>query len=149
MFVNNVMVLNLCLLKNNMADINNQIVSKLKENSRTPFLTIANELKISEGTVRQRVKKLQQEGKIKKFTIETSTETALVGVRIKPQTKIDLLSKKLFQFGKLKIFHVSGKFDLVLLVDFLPKELNVFLDKIRLMKEIVETETFMILEEGS
>ena len=48
---------------------NKRILNLLQENSRLSYVRIANELGISEATVRYRVKKLMDVGIISKFTI--------------------------------------------------------------------------------
>ena len=42
-----------------------EIISLLQKDGRMPFLTIANELGLAEGTVRRRVAKLMDEGLLK------------------------------------------------------------------------------------
>jgi Lrp/AsnC family transcriptional regulator for asnA, asnC and gidA len=50
--------------------INNQIIKKLNEDSRTPFSELAKQLKISNSLVHQRVKKLQESGIITGFSVQ-------------------------------------------------------------------------------
>lgn len=50
--------------------IEQHIIHTLARNSRTPFLHIAKELRLSEGAIRKRVARMQQEGKIRQFTID-------------------------------------------------------------------------------
>ena len=50
-------------------DKDKRILNLLQENSRLSYTEIANELKISEATVRYRVKKLTDAGIISKFTV--------------------------------------------------------------------------------
>ena len=42
--------------------LDDKIIEILKKDSRRPFVEIANELEVSEGTIRSRVKKLFEEG---------------------------------------------------------------------------------------
>ena len=64
--------------------LDDKIIEILKKDSRRPFVEIANELKVSEGTIRSRVKKLFEEGVIQSFTIKTSSKNvkALIEVKI-------------------------------------------------------------------
>jgi DNA-binding Lrp family transcriptional regulator len=64
--------------------LDDKIIEILKKDSRRPFVEIANELEVSEGTIRSRVKKLFDEGVIQAFTIKTSSKNvkALVEVKI-------------------------------------------------------------------
>ncbi|PSN82521.1 hypothetical protein B9Q11_02755 [Candidatus Marsarchaeota G2 archaeon ECH_B_SAG-F08] len=52
------------------------ILKKLKENSLKPFVKIARELNVSEGTIRQRIKKLVKSGVIKRFTVDVDASSA-------------------------------------------------------------------------
>ncbi len=50
-------------------NIDIKIIDQLKENGRLPFNRIANIIGISEATIRRRLKRMSDEGIIKKFTI--------------------------------------------------------------------------------
>ena len=47
-----------------------KIIEILEKNARTPYTEIASRLGISEGTVRNRIEKLEREGVIVRYTIE-------------------------------------------------------------------------------
>lgn len=47
-----------------------KIIEMLQKNSRKPFTEIAEEIGVSEATIRKRVKSLQEENIIQRFTIE-------------------------------------------------------------------------------
>lgn len=51
-------------------ELDQKIIRLLKENCIRPFVKIAKELDVTEGTIRQRVKKLVSGGVIKRFTVE-------------------------------------------------------------------------------
>ena len=57
-----------------MDELDQKIIRLLRENCIRPFVKIANELDVTEGTIRQRVKKLVSGGVIKKFTVEVNAE---------------------------------------------------------------------------
>ena len=57
-----------------MDNLDLDILSILKKNSRKKYVDIAESVGLTEGAVRRRVKRLKEEGKIKRFTIETTTE---------------------------------------------------------------------------
>lgn len=60
--------------------IDEKILEELKENSRISFKDISERVGKTEATVRRRVNKLKEDGIIKSFTIEYSTNS-------KPQTR--------------------------------------------------------------
>ena len=51
---------------------NLELLRILKENSRIPFVKIAKIFGVSETAVRKRIRKLEKEGIIKKYTIEVN-----------------------------------------------------------------------------
>jgi Lrp/AsnC family transcriptional regulator, regulator for asnA, asnC and gidA len=53
-------------------DINQMIISILREDSSIPFIEIAKKIGISDGTVHIRVRKLIESGVINKFTISVA-----------------------------------------------------------------------------
>lgn len=61
-------------------ELDKKIISKLKENAIVPFVKIAKELGVAEGTIRQRVKKLMNKGVIRRFTIDL--DAASVGIPV-------------------------------------------------------------------
>ena len=76
-----------------------EIIRILRENARTPFVKIAEDLGVSETAIRKRVKKLEKEGIIKKYTIEVDLRKlgfevhALIGIDTKPESFISVLEK--------------------------------------------------------
>ena len=78
---------------------NHKLLKILMKNSRTPFLKIARMLGVSETAVRKRVKKLQEAGVIRRFTIEVDPKKvgfeviALIGMDTKPEHYLSTLGK--------------------------------------------------------
>ena len=81
---------------------NQIILEMLKENARITLKEIAQKLKISETAVRKRIKKLERDGVIKKYTIEIDHQKlgyeikALIGIDTLPESYvhvIDILKK--------------------------------------------------------
>ena len=58
----------------NMDDKDRRILEMLIEDSRRPYREVADDVGLSESTVRKRVLKLQEEGVIEKFTIKICRE---------------------------------------------------------------------------
>ena len=88
------------------------ILDILVNNARTPFREIAKELKVSESTIRKRVKNLENNGVIKKYSalIEPTKigygSVAIVGVDVKPE-KFLSVAKKLTEFNNVKFVATS------------------------------------------
>ncbi|MBN2330600.1 MAG: Lrp/AsnC family transcriptional regulator [Candidatus Aenigmarchaeota archaeon] len=78
---------------------NLELLLALRENSRTPFVGLAKRFGVSETAIRKRVRKLEQDGVIKKYTIEVDTRKigydidALIGVDTRPEDYMDALEK--------------------------------------------------------
>jgi len=82
-----------------MDEIDMKILDILIENARTPFVEIAKKLKVSEATIRKRVKSLEKRGIIKKYTIVIDPEKvgyrtiAIVGVDADPTNFLEVARK--------------------------------------------------------
>jgi len=84
-----------------------EILEILKQNARTHFLEIAKNLKISESTVRNRVRNLEEKGVIKKYTAVTDStklgfgSVAFVGIDVQPE-KFLSVANELTKFDNVK-----------------------------------------------
>lgn len=129
--------------------LDKSIIQKLLADSRTPFISIAKDLNVSEGTIRQRVSKLIKKGVIKKFTVELSTfTTAMVEIITSSSVPTQKISEKIKRLGVSRVFEVTGRFTIVAIVqaDDLQK-LNAVLESIRAIEGVIQTETFPVLKE--
>ena len=103
-------------------DKDKRILNILQENSRTSFMHIANELGISEATVRYRVKNLITNGIINKFTVLLDPKkigystTGILMVKITP----DHFEKTSEQISDLTetyhVFQNTGEYNIVAVV---------------------------------
>lgn len=127
--------------------VNVEIIRTLRNDSRTPFLKIAKQLKVSEGTIRKRVKDLTASNMIRKFTIETMTSIfGIVGIETATNMETKKIVNKIQQLGIQEIYEVTGRFDIICLIPM--SEMNVVndvLEKIRTTPGVVHTETFTVL----
>lgn len=84
------------------------IINILKNNSRTPFLEIAKQLKVSESTIRHRIGNMERHGVIKKYSLSVDPaklgygSVALVGIDVQPE-KFLYVAKKLTEFENVKM----------------------------------------------
>jgi Lrp/AsnC family transcriptional regulator, regulator for asnA, asnC and gidA len=127
-----------------------EIIKQLRD-GRKSFKTIAEELSVSENTVRARVGKLAEEGVLEISGLVDPESlpghgTVLVGVKLQ---SMDLI-KKGEEFSKLKgvvsVSVVTGRFDLILLV--LLKEgfglLEFYTQEVAKIKGVQSVETFVV-----
>jgi DNA-binding Lrp family transcriptional regulator len=130
-------------------NIDRQIIQKLSADARTPFLSIAKDLSISEGTVRLRVLKLQKSGVIKKFSVVLGTSTtAMVEITTSSNVPTQKISEKIKKIGVSQVYEVTGRFTIVAIVQAEDlKKLNIVLEQIRSIDGVLQTETFPVLKE--
>ena len=102
--------------------IDQKILELLKENSRMSFNKISENINKTEATVRRRVKKLLEEGILKRFTVEyeiDSRQKVYATIKIEPDFKeIKRILKELLKIDEISnIWRLSGDCGLLLKVD--------------------------------
>lgn len=131
--------------------LDDKIIEILKKDSRRPFVEIANELEVSEGTIRSRVKKLFEEGVIQAFTIKTSSKNvkALVEVKIDVNVNTSDIADQIASFeGVSEVYEVTGEEDIVAIIDVTSSpQLNEIIERIRRFDNVDSTRTRLILKE--
>ena len=138
-------------MRNALDELDWIILDTLKDDARTSYVNIAKKLSVSEGMIRQRVKKLIDNGHIKRFTIVTATYglKAIIEVSV----ELNVHTTKVAQFiknidGVMNVFEVSGNRDIVALVEVdNALKLNDVIEDIRSMKNVKNTETQLVLKE--
>ncbi len=134
-----------------MDEIDERLIALLKEDSRTPNVQLAEEIGTTEGTVRARMKRLQEDGTIGSFTIRTASRSikALVEVKIEVNVDTSQLSKQIREMPQVEtVYEVAGDADIVAVVDVLTvKELNSVIEGIRSLGPTIATETRLVLNE--
>ncbi|MFB6115163.1 MAG: Lrp/AsnC family transcriptional regulator [Candidatus Nanohalobium sp.] len=123
-----------------------KILEFLKKDGRASYTEIAEEIGVSEGTVRNRVQKMQDKGVIERFTVETSGLGSEAVVMVKLETGRDI-ENVLADFPQgVEIKEVAGEYDLILEIEKETNtEINSVLDEIRSIEGVDSTETFMVL----
>jgi len=129
--------------------LDDKIIEILKKDSRKAFVEIANELEVSEGTIRSRVKKLFEEGVIQAFTIKTSSKNvkALVEVKIDVNVNTSEIADQIASFdGVSEVYEVTGEEDIVAIIDVTSSpQLNEIIERIRRYENVESTRTRLIL----
>jgi Lrp/AsnC family transcriptional regulator of lysine biosynthesis len=128
-----------------MDEIDNKILEILKQNPREKYVRIAKKIGLSEGTVRRRIKKMLEDGIIKRFTIELSLETeGIVLVKTNPIKTKEIVEK--IKKVSDKVFEVSGDYDIAVLIQASTiDELNKKVDYIRGISGVLNTNTLIKL----
>jgi DNA-binding Lrp family transcriptional regulator len=132
-------------------DLDKSLLRILKDNARESFVHMAEVLGTSEGTIRARVKKLQDDGVIRKFTIQTagSNVKALIEVQLETNVEMARVSAQIQTWdGVERVLEVTGAEDIVVIVDVASTaELNDIIERIRQFKEVRSTRSRLILRE--
>ena len=131
-------------------NIDQRIISYLKENSRESFVDIGKKLKLSESAVRRRVKNLIGSGTIKKFTLEMGEEnatSAIVLVSVDSATDTSKVSLKLSKLDGVKtVYEITGQYDITTIISAQNiADINNSIDALRKITGVVDTNTVIIL----
>ncbi|MFB6283270.1 MAG: Lrp/AsnC family transcriptional regulator [Halobacteria archaeon] len=130
---------------------NSRILEILKEDARTPYTEIADEIDASEGTVRNRISKMTENGTIRKFTVSTQAGNvrSMIEVEIDIDVETSKVSELITEWGEVDfVWEISGDGDLIIVVDAADThEVNDVITRIRKLDETVSTRTRLILDE--
>ncbi len=124
-----------------------EILDILEENGRISYTEIAREIGVSEGTVRNRVDRMLEDGTIERFTVDVSRNgiSAVVLVKLSMGADPGEIIEKFP--GGMTVLEVTGEHDLVLLIDRgSTEELNNDLDELRGVEGVEETVTKSVLK---
>ena len=130
-----------------MDSIDLEILRILKDNARMKYVNIAKKVGLTEGSIRRRIKKLKEEGVIKRFTIETTAEfEGVVLVETEP-TKTNSVSKKMRKIAT-RVFEISGDYDIAAFIQaYTIEDLNRKIDTIRNLPGVLNTNTLIKLKD--
>jgi DNA-binding Lrp family transcriptional regulator len=132
-----------------------KILEILQKNSRTSFKKIATNVGVSEATVYNRIKRMEQEGLIEKYTVKLNLEsfenawfTAIIRVGLESGKYVpevsDLLKKKPYVDA---LYDVTGDFDFVLITRFSShKELFSFIRELSAIEHVAHTNSHIVMK---
>lgn len=135
-----------------MDKLDKEIINLLQENGRMRYTKIAEELGVTEGTVRNRAARLRDE-KIIQIIGMTDPHSmgyeapAMIGVSVQP-AYLEKVAETIADFPEVSyLILVSGEYDLIIEVFCRNREhLATFVtDKLQLITGVQKTQTFMIL----
>jgi DNA-binding Lrp family transcriptional regulator len=139
-------------LANLMDDLDRSLVALLRADSRQSAAGLAAKLKVSRGTVQNRMDRLLARGVIQGFTIKTRPELEAQRVRAIMCIAIDgersqAVTRALAGFPEVEAIHTTnGRWDLVAELDTGSlAEFSAALDRIRTIEGIASTETSILL----
>ncbi|WP_334161644.1 Lrp/AsnC family transcriptional regulator [Phenylobacterium sp.] len=133
-------------------DLDRRLVALLRADSRQPASSLAAALKVSRGTVQNRMERLLARGVIQGFTVRTRPELEANRVRAIMCIAIEgersgAVVKALKGFPEVAAIHTTnGRWDLVAELDTESlAEFSRTLDQIRTLEGIASTETSILL----
>ena len=133
--------------------LDRSILSVLRDSGRASFVEIAERAGVTERTIRTRMKRLEEDGVIRGYTIrETGIGlTALIRMKVGPGTEIGSLAGEFASWdGVESVYEISGDADLIAVVHVDDTVgLREMLDKMWLTApaEISSTQTELVLEQ--
>ena len=136
-----------------MDDLDRQLLALLRADSRTSVATLAAKLKVSRGTVQNRIDRMMRPGgAIQGFTVRTRPEMeesrirAIMGIAIEGERSAAVV-KALRGLPEVdKVHTTNGRWDLVAELDTATlAEFSRTLDQIRTIEGIASTETSILL----
>jgi DNA-binding Lrp family transcriptional regulator len=134
-----------------MDNLDREILDILRRDARTPYTEIADQVGTSEGTVRNRVEQLVEDGIIERFTIAThrGNVKSMIEIRVGVDVDTGEISDRLARWQAVDfVWQVSGEEDIVLIVDAADTEgINELITRARELDEVVGTKTRLILDE--
>ena len=134
-----------------MDELDRQILAILRRDARTPYTEIADRVGTSEGTVRNRVDRMTEEGIIERFTVTTRTGNVKAMIEISVEMNVDTaaVGDRMVEWEEVDfVWQVSGEDDVVLVVDAVDtRAVNELISQAREMDEVKSTKTRLILDE--
>lgn len=134
-----------------MDDLDRRILNVLRRDARTPYTEIAERVGTSEGTVRNRVDRMTDDGVIERFTVTTRTGNvkAMVEISVDMNVNTSAVSERLAEWEEVDfVWQVSGEEDIVLIVDCVDtRAVNELITRARELSEVEGTKTRLILDE--
>ncbi|MEK7345853.1 MAG: Lrp/AsnC family transcriptional regulator [Pseudomonadota bacterium] len=131
-----------------MDEIDQQLISLLRQNARMNIADLAHKLGVSRGTVNNRLRKLEDKQVIVGYTIKLRPDAAperikaWMGVLIEGNTSRQVIASLLGEPGVVALHDTNGRWDLLAEIEASSmKELSDVLERVRLISGIRSTET--------
>ncbi|MBA3916947.1 MAG: AsnC family transcriptional regulator [Gemmatimonas sp.] len=134
-----------------MDDLDHQLIALLRQNARESVASLAKHLRVSRGTVQNRIDKLVASRTLLGFTVRTAPDAGTHRVRavtmIRTEGDADAVLKSLRGYPEVRALHTTnGRWDIVaeLATDTL-QEFDEVLRQIGKVRGVANTETSLLL----
>ncbi len=136
-----------------MDTLDHQLIALLRQDARASVATLAHKLKVSRGTVTNRLTKLEDSGQIVGYTVRLRADvapkqiSAWMSIAVEGNRTREVVGILMGEPGVAGLFDTNGRWDLLaeLRADSL-NELAEILERVRLIKGIGATETSIHLQ---
>jgi len=133
-------------------DLDEKILSVLKDEGRASHIEIGRKVGLSEGAVRKRIKAMVSSGIISKFTVQlgfTKGAKAMALVSVNPQLPTSSVSRSLKKIPGIEVvYEVTGQYDIAAVISTLNvADVNRSIERIRSIKGVTNTNTMIILQQ--
>lgn len=136
-----------------MDDLDQQLIALLRQNARESVATLAARLKVSRGTVTNRIARLEDQGVIVGYTVRLRPDVqpndirAWMSIAVEGNTTRVVIASLLGEPGVATLHDTNGRWDLLAELRAANlSDLSQVLERIRLIKGIRSTETSIHLE---
>ncbi|MBK6294518.1 MAG: Lrp/AsnC family transcriptional regulator [Rhodoferax sp.] len=131
-----------------MDDLDHQLIALLRQNARQNVADLAHRLKVSRGTVTNRIRKLEDEQVIVGYTVRLKPEAeperirAWMGVLVEGNQTRRVIASLLGEPGVATLHDTNGRWDLLAELEVRSmSDLSEVLERVRLITGIRSTET--------
>ncbi len=139
-------------MANSLDPLDRQLIDLLKVNARLPMVKLAKALGCARSTAQLRLKALEDRGVITGYTVGVSDNRsvpeirAMVLISIESKNETEVVRALTRRHEITKLYTVSGRYDLCALISTeSTHELDTVIDKIRVIKGVVDTFSTILL----
>jgi len=134
------------------SDMDRELLALLADDGRRSLKELAEELNVAVSTVRNHIEAMQDDGVIEGFTVETDskalgfTTKAIIAARLERGSIVEIQEEIASLPNVLAVYDVTGRFDTVIICQFMSvDELDAFIKEELPQEHVQETETFVAL----
>jgi len=133
-----------------MDETDRKIIKILKDDSRAGYVEIGNQIGLTEGAVRKRIKTLTDDNTICKFTVKIGAAEgaeAITLLTVNPAYPTQETTKRIQQIPNVEtIYEVTGEYDIITVISGMNvSEVNECIEQIRRVEGITKTNTMIVL----
>ena len=135
-----------------LTDVDRQLLSMLRQDSRQPVTKLAADLGLSRANVYARLSRLEEEGVIQGYTVRLGSDYDRRLIRAQVMIKVQLKLAKVTEdelaaIAELSALHaISGEYDLIAVIEAeTVSELNTLIDRIGALDGVERTTSSVLL----